>query len=490
MTVDPLAGLCLAPLAWAALMLGLSRTRASATWGAAGALGSLAGAFWLAARVADGGPIAGWEGQLRADMLGAGAHAITAAIFAMSCLYAGPHLAAEQRRGHLSARAASAYWSLIYVFFTAMVWVCLADNLGIVWVAMELTTLVTVPLVCLAGDKRGLEAAWKYFVLCSVGIAFALIGTVFVYASTLRLGRATGNSLCWSVIVREALRLDPMFVRLAFLFALVGYGCKMGLAPLHNWLPDAHSEAPTPVSALLSGVLLNCAGYAVLRFYVIAVRALGAAAVRPTLLALGLASVVVAAFFIVVQKDLKRLLAYSSVEHMGIVAIGLGLGPDGMYAALFHAVNHSVAKALLFFAAGNVLLAYGTKQISRIQGLLATARSTGLALGAGSLAIVGLPPFATFLSEFLVLRSAFLSGRPGVGIGLLAALTLTFSGFLAHIVPALCGSRPRDVEPFEESRRSVLVMQLLVVVSVALGVSMPGPLDRALRASVAILGGE
>jgi len=481
--MDLLLILCLLPFAWAFVMLLAARSRASAVLGAAGSLISLGGSIHLLRRVT-AGVVTGWNGQLVADPLSAGVHALTSLIFAFSCIYAGPFLEAEEARGHITRRWGRLYWSLIYVFFGAMVWICLANNLGILWVAMELTTLVTVPLVCLAGDKRGLEAAWKYFVLCSVGIAFALIGTVFLYASTLKVAGVTGNTLNWSVIVREAGRLDPMFVRLSFLFALVGYGCKMGLAPLHNWLPDAHSEAPTPVSALLSGVLLNCAGYAIIRYYSIASRCLGPALVSPTLLALGLISVTVAAFFIVVQTDLKRLLAYSSVEHMGIVAIGLGLGPDGVYAALFHAVNHAVAKALLFLAAGQVLLGYRTRLIARIQGILTTARPTALALGSGSLAIVGLPPFATFLSEFLILRAAFLSGHVGVGIGLLSAITLTFAGFLAHMIPALCGHRPREVLPFVETRRSIWVMGTLVLLSLGLGIRMPQALDHTLKSCV------
>ncbi|MBI4864280.1 MAG: hydrogenase 4 subunit F, partial [Candidatus Riflebacteria bacterium] len=421
----------------------------------------------------------------------AGALAITNFVFALSCLYAGPYLDRESAGGHIPARWARHYWSLIHVFFGAMVWTCLADSLGMVWVSMELTTLVTVPLVCLSGDKRGLEAAWKYFILCSVGIAFALVGTVLLYASTLKIAAAGGHSLSWSVIVAHASRLDPVLVRLAFLFALVGYGCKMGLAPLHNWLPDAHSEAPTPVSALLSGVLLNCAGYAVIRFTSVATRCLGADAVSPTLVALGLASVMVAAFFVVVQKDLKRLLAYSSVEHMGIIVIGLALGPAGIYAALFHALNHSVAKALLFLGAGQVVLGYRTQQMVRIHGLVDTARPTALALGAGGLAIVGLPPFAPFLSELLLLRAAFMGGHPVIGTLLLLALTLTFAGFLGHLVPMLCGARPPKVEPYEETRWAVPVSALLVLVSVCLCVSVPVGLDRFLASCVmTITGGQ
>jgi hydrogenase-4 component F len=276
---------------------------------------------------------------------------------------------------------------------------------------------------------------------------------------------------------------------LGFLFALAGYGCKMGLAPFHCWLPDAHSEAPTPVSALLSGVLLNCASYALLRFHTIAAGRLGEEVISSPLLAIGLISVVVAAFSIVAQRDLKRLLAYSSVEHMGIVAVGLSLGKAGVYAALFHAVNHAAAKTLLFLTAGQVLLGYRTKQLARIQGLMGAARPTALALGVGSLAIVGLPPFALFLSEFLILRAAFLSGHTVTGVVLIGALTLTFAGFLAHLIPALCGDRPRDVAPFVETKRALLVLTVLAVVSMSLGITMPAWLDRSLKDSTRIITG-
>jgi hydrogenase-4 component F len=485
--VDLLLILGCAPVAWAVLMLMLAPTKDADRFGAGGGLMALIGSGVLFYQVSTGGVVPGWGGDLRADLLSAGTLLITSLIFCLASLYAGPYLEAEASHGHLPAGWRLFYWPLTYLFYAAMVWTCLADNLGILWVSLELTTLVTLPLICLARESRGLEAAWKYFVLCSVGIAFALIGTIALYASSLRIQAGAAGSLNWSYLLAHGSQLDPLFVRLAFIFTVVGYGCKMGLVPMHCWLPDAHSEAPTPVSALLSGVLLNCAAYALLRVSAVAAQSMGPGRVEATLLAFGLASVVMAAFFIVVQTDLKRLLAYSSIEHMGIVAIGMGLGKAGLYAALLHALNHAITKALLFLSAGQAVQWFGTKQITNIQGLLRSGRPTGLALGVASLAIVGLPPFGLFLSEFLVLRAAFVSGHLLAGFVLIAALSLTFAGFLAHLIPALCGDRPRGLRELRETRGATLAFVVLGSLCVWLGLRVPEGLDRVLRACVEAL---
>ncbi|MBI3891159.1 MAG: hydrogenase 4 subunit F [Candidatus Wallbacteria bacterium] len=485
--LDLLLTLGVAPVAWALLMLMLAPTRDADRFGAGGALAALVGSCVLFNRVYSGGAVLGWGGNLRADLLSAGTLLLTSTIFCLASVYAGAYLEAEAAKGHLPAGWRLFYWPLTFLFYAAMVWTCTADNLGILWVSLELTTLVTLPLICLARERRGLEAAWKYFVLCSVGIAFALIGTIALYASSLRIQSGGTGSLNWSYLLAHAAQLDPLFVRLAFVFTVVGYGCKMGLVPMHCWLPDAHSEAPTPVSALLSGVLLNCAAYALLRVSAVAARSMGPDRVEPTLLAFGLASVVMASFFIVVQTDLKRLLAYSSIEHMGIVAIGLGLGTAGLYGALLHAINHAVAKALLFLAAGQTVHWSGTKQIPRIQGVLRTGRPTGLALGAASLAIVGLPPFSLFLSEFLVIRAAFLSGHVLAGVALVGALGLTFAGFMSHLIPVLCGERPRGLGELRETRGATTAFVVLGILCLSLGLRVPLVLDRVLHTCIAAL---
>lgn len=485
--MDLLLILAVFPAAWALLMVMLAPTRDADAFGTGGALLTVAGSLLLMSRTLSGEIVTGWGTHLRADVLSSAALMLTSCVFCLASLYAGPYLTAASGHGQLPAGWRVLYWPLVYLFYSAMAFTCLADNLGILWVSLELTTLVTVPLICLNRESRGLEAAWKYFVLCSVGIAFALIGTIALYASTLRLSGGAGSSLSWAFMLEHGAGLDPMFVRLAFLFAFVGYGCKMGLVPMHCWLPDAHSEAPTPVSAMLSGVLLNCAGYALLRIAAVAARAMGHGSVQSVFLAFGLASVILASFFIVVQSDLKRLLAYSSIEHMGIVAIGFGLGADGLYGALLHALNHAMTKALLFLSAGQVVHWHGTKQILRIQGVLRSSRVTGLALGAGSLAIVGLPPFGPFLSEFLILRAAFLSGHTLAGILLVGALGLTFAGFLAHAVPMLLGNPSRGHEDERETANARTVLMLLVTIILALGLTVPAGLDRALKACVSAL---
>jgi hydrogenase-4 component F len=312
---------------------------------------------------------------------------------------------------------------------------------------MEGTTLASALLVGFYNTEGAVEAGWKYLIVCTVGIAFALFGTIVLYLAAVQAGMNPAAALDWVSLMDAVPRMgfDPHLVKLAFVFVIVGYGTKIGFVPMHSWLPDAHAEAPTPISALLSAVLLNCAMYAVMRYEVIVSRATGPAFPHTLLLIFGLLSMVVAGLLILVQRNLKRLLAYSSVEHMGIIAIGLGLGgPLGLFGALLHTFNHSVAKSLLFFSAGNVRHNFGTLRMDSISGMSRTLPQTSAALVVGSLAIVGLPPFGLFISEFAILSEAFGQARFLV-VGLfLVMLSVVFGGFAYHLL-RLLGGEPAGV---------------------------------------------
>src|SRR5436305_4601782 len=302
------------------------------------------------------------------------------------------------------------FYALLFLSLFTMVAVYLSANLGLLWIFVEATTLASALLVGFYNTEGAIEAGWKYLIVCTVGIALALFGTITLYLAAVRAGVPSLAALDWQALMAAApqLRGAGDFVKIAFVFVTVGYGTKIGLVPMHSWLPDAHAEAPSPISAMLSAVLLNCSLYALLRFDAITSRAIGSGFSHTLLLIFGSLSIVVAAFLMVVQRDLKRLLAYSSIEHMGIIAVGIGLGgPLGLYGALLHAFNHSIAKTVLFFTAGNVREHFSTLRMERIRGMARLLPWTSGALVVGTLAIVGMPPFALFSSEFFMLSAAF-----------------------------------------------------------------------------------
>jgi hydrogenase-4 component F len=371
-------------------------------------------------------------------------------------------------------------------FLATMTLVTVSRHFGLLWVAIEATTLVSAPLISYHRHHRSLEATWKYLLLCSVGIAVALLGTYFIAAAVPR-GAGSGGSLTFTSLAEVAGRLDTRWLKAGFLLLLVGYGTKMGLAPLHAWLPDAHSEAPSVVSALLSGALLNCAFLAILRILsVCAAAGLGQWS-RTAMLALGLASMAVAAGLIIGQQDYKRMLAYSSVEHMGILAVGIGLGGPGTWAALFHAVNHSLAKAALFLLAGNILAAYGTKKSSEVSGALRSLPITGALWIAGFFAIAGAPPFGAFSSELAILRAAVGSGSWAVAALYSLFLVAVFAGMLAMLVRMAHGNG-RAAAPTREPWLTVAAPALFLLLTAGLGIYIPGFMDRALVEAARLLG--
>ncbi len=439
--------------------------------------------------------------------------AITSFLFLAVTLYTVEYLAREStvNRQALSrdlpfADAPEAIFTGCYLLFLgAMTGVIVSQHWGLMWVAVEATTLASAPLIYYHRHARSLEATWKYLLICSVGIALALLGNFFL-AVALHGLPAGPMHLSVGYLETHARELDPLWLRAAFLLLLVGYGTKMGLAPLHTWLPDAHSEAPSMVSALLSGVLLNCAFLAVLRGHSLLVKAKMGDFSGQLLVLFGLFSLVVAAVFIINQRDYKRMLAYSSVEHMGILALGAGIGGIAGFGSLLHALNHSVAKSLLFLAAGNTLACFHTKSTLQSRGLRRVLPVTGIVWIVGLLAISGSPPFGSFLSEFTILKGILDAGRPWVGVLYLASLSVIFVGMSAIVVPMVygepshtsgpaAGGADSAIEQAESpvSRRaepfwSLAPPFILALVALLLGLYVPPQLSALLQSAAASVG--
>jgi len=382
------------------------------------------------------------------------------------------------------------YYFWIWIFIATMLLVVSTPNLGIIWVGIEGTTLATTLLVGFYRNKQAVEAAWKYVILCTVGISFALLGTMLLFAAASPLLGQNLGALDWRMLPSVASHLDPYLVRLGVLFTVVGYGAKVGFAPMHAWLPDAHSQAPSPVSALLSAVLLNCAFYAILRWYSLArLTTLGPDYVGTILMSFGFLSLGLMVGFILLQKDIKRLLAYSSVEHMGVLALGFGLGTrEAVWGASLHLLLHGLTKANLFVIIGSMVQKTGTRQISKIRGIFKVWPYTGLIMVLGLLSITGTPPFGTFRSELNILSGLYKTGHPILGFLTILFLTVIFAGFLFHFLQMLYGEPTRHQVPGESASTLILAAPLLVVLF--LGLFIPQSLNQVLNQVVkVILGG-
>ena len=428
------------------------------------------------------------EGQyLRADGLTCFFLVNIAFIMVLSLVYATGYL---QHMGAGRFTSPRWFYALVNLFLFTMVGVCLSANLGVLWIMMEATTLASALLVGFYNTEGAVEAGWKYLVVCTVGIAFALFGTIVFYLAAVKAGMSHTSALDWSALFAAVSQkqFDPNLVRLAFVFVLVGYGTKIGFVPMHSWLPDAHAEAPTPVSAMLSAILLNCAMYALLRYEILVSRAIGAEFPGTLLVFFGLVSIVVAGLLILVQRDLKRMLAYSSVEHMGIIAIGMGLGGTlGFLGALLHTFNHSIAKSLLFFGAGNVRHNFGTLRMDRITGMARSAPLTAAALAVGALAIVGMPPFSLFVSEFAILSESFSQSRYVVSGVFLAVLSIVFGGFAYHLFRMTCGEPQKGLPKPHFTRTEYAVMFIAGILLLFFGIRIPDAFSVLLREAVAVL---
>ncbi|MCX9014096.1 MAG: hydrogenase 4 subunit F, partial [Candidatus Methanoperedens sp.] len=348
-----------------------------------------------------------WQNALFADAFSAFIVLIVSIVGFVSSLYSIGYMGHEFDHGIIDDKKLRLYYSLFHVFMFTMLLVGVTNNLGL-WIAIEMTTLVSALLMILYSRKSSVEAAWKYVIISTVGITFALFGTILTYYAAVNILGETGDALNWTSLISVANQFDPTIMKLAFIFILIGYGTKAGLAPMHTWLPDAYSESPTPVGALLSGTLVNCAMYGIIRFYSIATKSTGPEFTSNLMIIFGLLSLGIAVPFIILQEDYKRLLAYSSVEHMGIIAIGIGFGGVfGIFGAILHMFNHAMTKSLMFFGAGNILLKYDTKEIFNVSGIVKTMPVTGAMFVVGTLALTGSPPFSIFISEFTILAAGF-----------------------------------------------------------------------------------
>ncbi|MFZ5862907.1 MAG: proton-conducting transporter membrane subunit [Nitrospirota bacterium] len=400
------------------------------------------------------------------------------------------------------------YFSLFHLFMFAMILATLANSLGILWVAIEATTLATTFLINFFRRKASLEAGWKYLILCSVGIALALFGTVLMYSSSVRALGDVSAALNITELLAVAGQLDPHVVKLAFVFILVGYGTKLGLVPMHTWVPEAYGEAPAPVTAMLAGVLETVAFYAILRSKLVVDAVVSPGYAGNLLITFGFLSFGVSALFILVQRDYKRLFAYSSIEHMGIAAIGFGVGGVGTFGALFHLINHAVAKSLAFFAAGNIHVRFGTRDIDGVRGLLKAQPWTATAFLIAALALVGMPPLAMFVSEFSILAAlatrVYAADSIHLGrfltimiadevrnlalvTGFLVIAVVVFGGFMYRVAGMVSGDPPEGVPRGEKLGLSHLPFALSIGALVVLGVTIPWPLRDLMGMAVAII---
>ena len=480
----------LVPVALGLCMLLVRDGRLLAVLDVAGSLAILGLSLAITRRVADAGSVSAL-GTFRADdvavvfLLLIGLLAVAVSIATVGWMRQ------ELARGEMRPDRVRYYYALVQGFVATMLFTVLADNLGVLWIAMEGTTITSALLVGFHGDRHGLEAAWKYIIVTTIGISFGLFGTVLVYGAAVHAqGGVFAGAMNWSSIAAIAHRLDPGIIRIGFIFVIVGYGTKAGLAPVHMWLPDAHSQAPTPVSALLSGALIKCALFGVIRFHTIARDACGPAFSQDLLLLFGLISVVLATPFIIVQHDLKRLLGYHSVEHVGIITLGLGFGGRlGTYGALFHVINHGVTKALVFLIAGDAIGRYGTRDMRLMRGFLRIAPAAGVLLLMGAFSLAGTPPFSIFMSELIVIRAGIAAGRFVPVAVFLIMVVIIFAGLIHHIGQMVFGVADEKAGRWREARSPLLGMVLLASVMVLLGVYVSARVDRVLaRATEIILG--
>jgi hydrogenase-4 component F len=490
--------IALSPLAGSAAALAGARARWAGLAQAAGAAVALGCSVALLVTLDGHPPLAGWDGFLYVDTLGGFFAMTVAAVTLLAALGSIGYISAQEDSGELSAFQVRLYFTFFGLFASLMLAALETGNLGLLFVLIEASTLASAALVGLEGRPRSLEAAWKYIIISSLGVTIALAGTLFLFYSGSALHLGSNLGLTWPYLLDHAHALAPQSLRLAFLLAVVGYGTKVGLAPMHTWLPDAHAEAPSPASAMLSAALLNTGMYAIIRFLAIAHARLGGTYPRAVLLSFGFASIVVGALFMVRKGNFKRLFAYSSVEHMGIIAVALGFGGTlGLYGALLQMLNHALAKAVLFLSSGDVALRYRTREAGQVSGLLAAVPVTGGALLLASFAVLGSPPFGLFLSELTIVRAGFAHGSPVFPLLLLALLGLAFVAFARTTAGMVTGDPPAEpvapplARPYR-SRAVVAVTAAPLILGLAallvLGLWIPAGLDAVLRHSLAVIG--
>jgi hydrogenase-4 component F len=453
--------------------------------------GVLAFAIVIVADVIEGNTLEALDGWLYIDPVAAIFVLLIGIVGFLTGVYSIGFIRNDFRTGAFDRAKVKIYYGFFSVLLFTMLLAVTSNNIVMMWVAIEATTLGSAFLVGIYGDRTALEAAWKYVVICTVGVAFGLYGTVLVYANGNAVLADPDGAVLWTTLAVHASSLDPTLMKLAFVFALIGFGTKAGLFPMHGWLPDAYAAAPSPVSGLLSGALSKCALFAIIRYYGVTMQAVGPEFPQLLVLVLGVLSIGVASFLFFVQQDLKRKLAYSSIEHIGLIAIGLGFGgPLGVGAALLHVINHGLTKALLFCVSGNVLMKYGSGDLRTVKGLLRIAPSSGLLLMAACLALGGFPPFNVFVSEFLIFAAGLKAGYVGLMIICALFLTVTVAGLIQIISGSVLGKSPEGMPKGDAGWLTLAPMAVLLALMLVMGVAVPRPVSRLIQSATAIVLGQ
>jgi hydrogenase-4 component F len=476
------------PVAGALVLGWLGARRFAPELNALFSLVTFAAACALTARIVAHGKVLVAHEQFFIDPFNVFLVTLTAFVGLTTALFSRPYMRVEMTHGRLSPGRLRLYHAMYQLFTFTMLLALTTNNIGLLWVAMEGATLSTVLLVTLYRTPASLEAGWKYFILCGVGIAQALFGTILIYFAAEKVVGGEGvTALLWTHLNAVKTLLEPRVMSLAFVFLLVGYGTKVGLAPLHNWLPDAHAEGPTPISAVLSGLLLNVALYAVVRCKVLVEGSLGTQLPSNMLMGFGLVSVVLASFFLWRQRDIKRLFAYSSVEHMGIITFAFGMGgPVANFAALLHMTVHSLTKSAIFFTVGHAAQKAGSQLMDQIRGLITLSPTIGWGLILGSLAIIGMPPFGVFAAEFLILTTA-MKQQPWATPILLLALGVAFAAVFGRVQPMVFGETTAKRLPHPPALLPVFVHLAIVLM---LGLYVPPYLADWYRQAAIMIGGH
>jgi hydrogenase-4 component F len=473
------------PLAGGALLALVGHRRWAAEVNVVLSVATFVAAAALTSRVIREGPILAYDDQFFVDSLNVFLVALTAFVSMTTSIFSRPYMRIEEEHGKLSTARLRLYHSMYQLFVFTMLLVLLTNNMGLLWVALEAATLTTVLLVSLYRTPASLEAAWKYFILCGVGIAQALFGTILLYMAAQKVLGSGIEALLWTRLAGVGSQLEPNVLSIAFVFLLVGYGTKVGLVPLHNWLPDAHAEGPTPVSAVLSGLLLNVGLYALVRCKILTDSAIGTQFAGELMMGFGLLSVAVAAFFLSRQRDIKRMFAYSSIEHMGLVTFAFGMGgPVAAFAGLLHMTVHSLTKSAIFFVVGHAAQKAGTQVMEDIRGLIKVSPTIGWGLMLGTLAILGLPPFGVFASEFLIITSA-MRQQPWATPILLISLGVAFAAVFRQVQPMVFGDTTANRLPHPPALVPVFVHLALVLV---LGLYVPPYLADWYREAARLIG--
>src|SRR5690242_4439256 len=479
MMVDSLAGVLLIPAAAAAVLAALPGYRLTARLNVLAALLTFTTALSLFFVTPESGP------YLLVDDLNKVFIVLTTFVGFTTSVFSASYIGHEIEIGRLTARSVRFYHAMYQILMFAMNLALVANNIGLMWVAIEIATLTTVLMVGIYRTHEALEAAWKYFILGSVGIALALFGTILIYMAARPVLGEGLYAMAWSMLITRAGDFDPALLNVAFVFLLLGYGTKVGLAPLHAWLPDAHAEGPTPISAVLSGLLLNVALYALLRFkMLLAVNPL-AIAPGPLMVTLGLISCLFAAFMLYRRRDIKRMFAYSSIEHMGIIVFAFGMGGAlANFAGLLHMTMHSLTKSAIFFAVGHIAQVKGTQKIADMGGLTVTHPVLGWGLVMGVVAIAGLPPLGIFMSEFLVMTSTF-ARQPLLALLLAVGIIIALGGLFLRLNTIAFGE-PRG--PAGASQASYVPMFAHLAIVFVAGIYMPPALVEGFENVARLLG--